>query len=76
VNDRSRRFWRSGEPFVWLTGGALALIMVAGLIGIILANALGFLARRDRQAHPADGKTMAGVDRERIPAWPGTIASR
>jgi ABC-type phosphate transport system auxiliary subunit len=28
------RFWKSGDPFVWLTGGALALslIMVAGLV--------------------------------------------
>ena len=39
-----RKLWRSGEPFIWLTGGALALalIMVAGLIVIILTNALGF----------------------------------
>jgi len=38
-----KTLWRSGEPFVWLTGGALAvaLIMVAGLVGIIVASALG-----------------------------------
>jgi len=36
-----RKLWRSGEPFIWLTGGALAtaLIMVAGLIAIIVGNA-------------------------------------
>jgi len=37
-------FWKNGEPFVWLTGGALALslLMVAGLIGLIMVNGLGF----------------------------------
>ena len=40
----ARKLWRSGEPFIWLTGGALALalIMVAGLVGVIAMNALGF----------------------------------
>ena len=35
---------RTGEPFIWLTGGALAfaLLMVSGLVGIIVTNALGF----------------------------------
>ena len=39
-----KNFWRSGEPFVWLTGGALALslIMVAGLVFLVMANGLGF----------------------------------
>ncbi len=38
------RFWKSGDPFVWWTGGALALslIMVFGLIGLILGSGLGF----------------------------------
>ena len=28
------RFWRSGEPFIWLTGGALAfcLLMITGVV--------------------------------------------
>jgi len=36
-------FWRTGDPFIWLTGGALAccLLMITGLIGIILNNGLG-----------------------------------
>lgn len=37
-------FWRSGDPFVWLTGGTLAfsILMVGGFVGLILVNALGF----------------------------------
>ena len=67
-----RKLWRSGEPFIWLTGGALALalIMVAGLIGIILLNALGFFWPADVvRLTLRDGKTLAGpvVERERIP---------
>jgi phosphate transport system permease protein len=37
-------FWKSGDPFVWMTGGALgfSVIMIASLIVIVAANALGF----------------------------------
>lgn len=37
-------FWKGGDPFVWLTGGALAfcLIMILSLIVIVAVNALGF----------------------------------
>ena len=37
-------FWKSGAPFVWLTGGALgfSLLMIIALIVIVAANALGF----------------------------------
>ena len=44
-----RKLWRSGEPFIWLTGGALALslLLVAGLIGLILYNGLGFFWPKD-----------------------------
>ncbi len=71
-----RKLWRSGEPFIWLTGGALALalIMVAGLIGIILLNALGFFWPADVvRLTLRDGKTLAGpvVERERIPGMSG-----
>jgi phosphate transport system permease protein len=74
----ARRLWRSGEPFIWLTGGALALalLMVAGLIGIILYNGLGFfwpspVARMTLD----DGTVLTGqiVERERVP---GTDATR
>ena len=39
-----KNFWRSGDPLVWLTGGALAfsLIMIISLIVVVASNALGF----------------------------------
>lgn len=39
-----KRFFQSGEPFIWLTGSALALslLMIAGLVVVILVNGLGF----------------------------------
>jgi phosphate transport system permease protein len=35
---------KSGDPFIWLTGGALAtsLLMIAGLVILVMARALGF----------------------------------
>lgn len=37
-------FWKSGDPFIWLTGGALvfSLLMVGGLIILIMSRGLGF----------------------------------
>ncbi len=72
----ARRFWRSGEPFVWLTGGALALalVMVAGLVGIILVNGLGFFWPRDVvRLTLAGGRTVTGqvMERERVPGAAG-----
>ncbi|MGH7807948.1 MAG: phosphate ABC transporter permease PstA [Thermodesulfobacteriota bacterium] len=39
-----KNFWKSGDPFVWLTGGALvlSLLMIAGLLFLIMAKGLGF----------------------------------
>ena len=39
-----KSFWKSGDPFVWLTGGALgfSVIMILALIVIVAANALGY----------------------------------
>jgi phosphate transport system permease protein len=39
-----KSFWKSGDPFIWLTGGALgfSVIMIIALIVIVAANALGF----------------------------------
>jgi phosphate transport system permease protein len=67
-----RRLWRSGEPFIWLTGGALAcaLLMVAGLVGIILVNALGFFWPAEvLRVTLRDGKAFTGqvAERERVP---------
>ena len=38
-----RRFLQSGEPFIWLSGGALALclLMIAGLVVVVVVNGLG-----------------------------------
>lgn len=67
-----QKFWKSGTPFVWLTGGALAisLLMITGLIILILFNGL-------RQFWPpdvvefqlSDGDKVLGEvwNREQIP---------
>jgi phosphate transport system permease protein len=67
-----RRFWRSGEPFIWLTAGALAtaLIMVGGLLAIIVVNAAGFFWPAEIvRLTLTDGTVLTGpmVERERIP---------
>jgi phosphate transport system permease protein len=71
-----RALWRSGEPFVWLTGGALAvaLIMVAGLVGIIVASALGFFWPASIvRVTLKDGTVLTGpiAARERVPGKAG-----
>jgi phosphate transport system permease protein len=78
-----KNFWKSGDPFIWLTGGALALalIMVAGLILLILYNGLGFFWPAEVvRLTLADGKVVVGqvVEREAIPqpgAPPGAPAA-
>ncbi|HEX7629121.1 MAG TPA: phosphate ABC transporter, permease protein PstA, partial [Candidatus Methylomirabilis sp.] len=67
-----KNFWRSGEPFVWLTGGALALslIMVAGLVFLVMANGLGFFWPSPIvRLTLADGTELMGevTEREAIP---------
>ena len=71
-----KRFWRTGEPFIWLTGGALclALLMVAGLIGLIVVNGLGFFwPSAVTRLTLLDGKIVTGqiVEREAIPGKVG-----
>ena len=59
-----RQLWRSGEPFIWLTGGALAgsLLLVAGLIGLILANGLGFFWPKDVLRATLAGANLGSAD--------------
>jgi phosphate transport system permease protein len=71
-----KNFWKSGDPFIWLTGGALAfaLIMVAGLLSLIVMSGMGFFWPGNvSQLTLADGEVVIGqvVEREAIPQ-PGT----
>lgn len=76
------RFWKSGDPFIWLTGGALALnlLLVAGLVLLVLLNGLGFFwPSAIVHLTLSDGKELLGqvMQREVIPqpdAPPGTAA--
>jgi phosphate transport system permease protein len=73
-----KKFWKSGDPFIWLTGGALAfaLIMVAGLLLLVLVNGMGFFWPKDVvRLILADGKVVMGqvTEREAIPQ-PGAPA--
>ncbi len=67
-----KNFWRSGDPFVWLTGGALAssLLMIIALMVIIASNAFGFFwPDRLVSAKLKDGSELLGQIRghEEIP---------
>ena len=67
------KFWKSGDPFVWLTGSALAfcLLLIAGLIVIILVNGLRQFWPSDvEEIRLIDGGTVLGEvwNRERIPS--------
>lgn len=71
-----RNFWRSGDPFVWLTGGALGfcMLMIAGLVVLILANGLAQFWPRDLlELTLADGRSLLGEvwGKEEIPAEEG-----
>ncbi|MFQ5709869.1 MAG: phosphate ABC transporter permease PstA [bacterium] len=66
-----RRYWKSGDPFVWLTGGALAasLLMIFGLIALILLNGLSQFWPGDIvELRLKNGQTVLGEvwNRERI----------
>jgi phosphate transport system permease protein len=72
MSARHKSFWSSGEPFIWLTGGALtlALLLVLGLIGLIVWNGMGFFWPKEVvRLTLADGTVMTGqiVDREPLP---------
>jgi len=67
-----KKFWQSGEPFIWLAGAALAtgLIMVIGLVLLIMINGLGFFWPKEVvRLKLADGQTIIGqvTEREKIP---------
>ncbi len=63
-----RRALRSGDPFVWLTGGALAtsLLMISALVYIVLTRALGFFWPSEVVVlRLTDGKVVMGQVRNR-----------
>jgi len=67
-----KRLWKSGDPFVWLTGGALAisLLMIAGLLSLILFKGLKqFWPREVVELKLKDSSTVLGEvwEREAIP---------
>ncbi|MGH7802599.1 MAG: phosphate ABC transporter permease PstA [Thermodesulfobacteriota bacterium] len=67
-----KNFWKSGDPFVWITGGALAfsLLMIGGLLFLIMANGLGFFWPSDiAEVTLKDGAKFLGQirGREQIP---------
>jgi phosphate transport system permease protein len=71
-----RKLFRSGEPFIWLTGGALAssLIIVVGLVALILSSGLGFFWPANvLRVTLRDGKVITGlvVERESVPGKTG-----
>ena len=68
-----RAFLRSGDPFIWLSGSALAfcLLIVGGLIALVAVNGLGFFWPRDvARLELADGTAVFGeiLRRQEIPA--------
>ncbi len=71
------QFWKSGNPFVWLTGAALAasVLMIVGLVLLILFKGLSqFWPSTLAELHLQDGSKVMGEiwDREEIPdAEPG-----
>ena len=63
-----RRLLRSGDPFIWLTGGALAtsLLMITALIVVITTKALGFFwPAAVLRVRLGDGSSVMGQVRDR-----------
>ena len=74
-----RRLLKGGDPFIWLTGGALAtsLIMIGALVVLVASRALGFFWPANvLQVHLTDGGDVLGQvrNREARPA-PGAAGS-
>ena len=68
-----KNFWKTGVPFIWLTGSALALclLMITGLIALVLYNGTGFFWPSDIEAVVLkDGRKAMGQrwDKQEIPA--------
>ena len=73
-----RGFLRSGDPFIWLAGSALALclVMIGGLVLVVVRNGLGFFWPSDlERLDLADGQVLLAriVDRQEIPDRAGAF---
>lgn len=58
------KFWKSGDPYVWLSGVALmfCLLMIAGLLYLIAAKGLGFFWPSDIAVlELKDGTKLMGI---------------
>ncbi|GBD25473.1 Phosphate transport system permease protein PstA [bacterium HR30] len=58
-----RQLWKTGDPFVWLTAGALAtaVLMILGLLTLICTQALGvFWPSAVAQIELVDGRLVVG----------------
>jgi len=72
--SRLRRSLQRGDPFIWLSGGALslALLMISGLLFVVVANGIGyFWPSRVATATLADGRQFMGVISDRQPELRG-----
>jgi len=73
-----RRIVKTGDPFIWLTGGALgaSLLMIGGLLVLIATQALGFFWPADIvQVRLTDGSAVLGQVRDREPRPPAPDGS-
>lgn len=67
------RYWRRGEPFVWLTGLGLAIcvVLIVVLVGVIAVKGVTLFQQREVvEVTRTDGNRLLGeiVDREVIPS--------
>ncbi len=69
-----RLYWRTGEPFVWLTGAALTvtLLIAAALLLVVMVNGLGvFWPAQVAVLEMRDGGRIMGEINQRIPLADG-----
>jgi len=66
-----KAFWITGQPHIWLTGGALGfcLLMVTGMVALIMVNGLGvFWPEKLVQLTLNDGQVILGQIKDREPS--------
>lgn len=67
-----KQYWRTGEPYVWATGAALAvtLLIAATLIVVVMVNGLGvFWPSSLERLELSDGKLLLGEQVQRTEAF-------